>query len=101
MRPFTDTSYVKRSKPRWVLVGLQLIWPLAQELLDRLMAAEATASSHDIVGPAASSNAWPLDGHFNTFELTPANEPRLLERAQRGETRRPERPSWRPRARRC
>lgn len=64
----------QRSKSRNVLKGAKRIWPQAQKLLDRLAAAEATASRHGIRGPAESSDAWPLDGPFVDFELTPANE---------------------------
>lgn len=45
-----------------------------QRFLDSLIAAETTASKHNIRGPATSSNAHPLDGPFAGFELTPANE---------------------------
>ena len=64
----------KRSSLRNVLKGANRIWPQAQVLLDRLTAAEATASRHSIQGPAASENAWPLDGPFVGFQRTPANE---------------------------
>ncbi|CAM9761574.1 unnamed protein product [Scytosiphon promiscuus] len=54
--------------------GAERIWPQARELLNRLLSAEATAVQHDVRGPAASSDAWPLDGPFVGLELTPANE---------------------------
>lgn len=38
------------------------------------MAVETTAFKNRIRGPAASSDAWPLDGPFTAFDRTPANE---------------------------
>ena len=37
------------------------------------MIIEAEAAQHGIEGPAASTDAWPLDGPFTTFERTQAN----------------------------
>ena len=57
-----------------VLEGAKRLWPQAATLLDTLSSAEAMATKHRLRGPAASSDAWPLDGHFTGFEVTPANE---------------------------
>lgn len=42
--------------------------------MDCLVSAEMAATNNGLRGPAASSEAWPLDGHISGFELTPANE---------------------------
>ena len=69
-RPTNERGEQRRN----VRKGAERIWPQAQKLLDGLLAAEATASRHGIGGPAASSDAWPLDGPLVDFELTSANE---------------------------
>eukprot|EP00903_Cladosiphon_okamuranus_P020034 g18402.t1 len=71
---FKAPGDIFHDRAKWVLVGSQIIWPLAQEILNRLMATETMAPSHGIVGPAASSKAWPLDDHYTNFNPTPANE---------------------------
>lgn len=68
--PATRTAYMHRT----VLEGAERLWPQVQELLESLALAETKAASHCLTGPAASSDAWPLDGHFAGFDLTPANE---------------------------
>ncbi|CAB1120028.1 unnamed protein product [Ectocarpus sp. CCAP 1310/34] len=73
-RTFNDPGTVYHTAAGDVLKGAERIWPQAQALLDRLTSAETEASRHNIMGPAASSDAWPLDGPFAGFELTPANE---------------------------
>ena len=70
----TPLPFNKRSKPRNLLEKAELIWPEAEELLRSLVDTETMAAQHDIWGPAASSDAWPLDGYIDTFERTAANE---------------------------
>lgn len=50
------------------------LWPHAQDLLDSLLSTEMAAAKYRLLGPASTSAAWPLDGPFTGFELTPANE---------------------------
>ena len=66
-------KFNKRSKHRKLLAGAKLIWPRAQKFFDELLQIEITAAQHGIRGPAASSDAWPLDGPFTAFERTAAN----------------------------
>ncbi|CAN0225389.1 unnamed protein product [Ectocarpus sp. 12 AP-2014] len=73
-RTFNGPGTIYHKEATNVLMGAERIWPQAQALLDRLTSAETKASRHNIIGPAASSDAWPLDGPFAGFELTPANE---------------------------
>eukprot|EP00752_Nemacystus_decipiens_P011284 g10027.t1 len=51
----------------------ELIWPEATKFFDELLLAETTAALHGMRGPAVSSDAWPLDGPFTSFERTVAN----------------------------
>lgn len=57
-----------------VLEGANRLWPQAQHLLDCLTSAEIAAAAHNLRGPAASTDAWPLDGHMAPFQVTAANE---------------------------
>lgn len=42
--------------------------------MDSLLSTEMAAAKYRLLGPASTSAAWPLDGPFTGFELTPANE---------------------------
>lgn len=71
---FADTPKInKRSEPRKLDAAAELVWPEAQKFFEEVMAIEFTAAQHGILGPARSSDAWPLDGHFTSFERTEAN----------------------------
>ena len=67
-------THTIRSVCSSVLEGAKRLWPRATNLLDSLSSAETKAAKHLLRGPAASSDAWPLDGPFAGFEVTPANE---------------------------
>lgn len=54
--------------------GANRLWPEAQYLLDCLTSAEIAAAAQNLRGPAASTDAWPLDGHIAPFQVTAANE---------------------------